>query len=53
MMRSHVGAVAAATGVEAIAEVSPMPVAERFMVVVTALPAVDTELRDAVMDTAR
>jgi hypothetical protein len=53
MMRSHVGAVAAATGeAAAITEVSPIG-AGRFMVVVTALPVEDTELQDAAMDTVR
>jgi hypothetical protein len=46
----HVGAVAAATGVEAITEVPPISGVERFVVVVTALPVGDTELRDAAMD---
>jgi hypothetical protein len=48
MMLWHVGA--AATGVEAITEVPPISGVERFMVVVTALPVEDTELRDAAMD---
>jgi hypothetical protein len=50
MMLSHVGAVAAATEVEAITEVPPISGVERFVVVVTALPVEDTELRDAAMD---
>jgi len=36
--------------VEAITEVPPISGVERFMVVVTALPVEDTELRDAAMD---
>ena len=56
MMRSHVGAVAAVTGVEAFTEAPSMPGVERFTAVVTALPVEDTpvadKLRDAVMDTA-
>ena len=43
MMRSLAAAVAAAIGLEAITE------AERFMVVVTAVPVEDTELQDAAM----
>src|ERR1700736_1833366 len=43
MMRSHVAALAAATGVEAITEV---PALGRFMAVATALPVEDTESRD-------
>jgi hypothetical protein len=36
--------------VEAITEMPPISGVERFMVVVTALPVEDTELRDAAMD---
>jgi hypothetical protein len=50
MMRSHVGAVVVAIGVEAITEVAPISGAEQFMAVVTVLPVGDT--RDAAMDTA-
>jgi hypothetical protein len=47
-MHSHVGAVAAATGVvEAITAASPA--AGRFAAVVTALPVADMQLRDAAM----
>ena len=46
MMLWHVGAVAAATEVEAITEVPPISGVERFTVGVTALPVEDTELRD-------
>ena len=51
MMRSHVGAVVVAIGVEAITEVAPISGAEQFMAVVTVLPVGDT--RDAAMDTGR
>jgi hypothetical protein len=50
---AFVGAVAAATGVEAIAEAPPMSGAGRFMAAVTALPVGDTELRDAATDTVQ
>jgi hypothetical protein len=50
MMLSHVGAVAAATEVEAITEVAPISGVERFMVAATALPVEDTESRDAATD---
>jgi hypothetical protein len=53
MMLSHVGAVAAATGVEAITEAPPISGVARSTAAVTALPVVDTELQDAAMGTAR
>jgi hypothetical protein len=56
MTRSHVGAVAAATGVEVFTEAGPISGAGRFMAVVTASPAEDTEdteLPDVAMDIVR
>ena len=57
MMRSHVGAVAAVTGVEAFTAAPLMSGVERFVAAVTLLPVEDTpvedmQLRDAAMDTA-
>ena len=56
-MRSHVGAVAAVTGVEAFTAAPLMSGVERFVAAVTLLPVEDTpvedmQLRDAAMDTA-
>jgi hypothetical protein len=53
MTRSHVGAVAAATGVEVFTEAVPISGAGRFMAVVTASPAEGTALPDVAMGIVR